>query len=243
MDDAFLAEIERWRDLLAHNIALRNPALSQRELNFAVQMTIDRIIFLRICEDRGIELYGQLQALLNGGDVYARLCRALPQGRRSLQLRAVSLPTRERPGRCARHSDPGLDIDDKPLKDIIEQPVLPRKPLRVLGAARRHPGAGLRAVPGQGHPPDRRAPGRGGRQARGEEGRRGLLHAHLHRGLHRQAYRGQAAARRQSPGRLALGKGAPLRILDPACGSGSFLLGAYQYLLDWYLDGYAADRA
>ncbi|MCC6542774.1 MAG: N-6 DNA methylase [Flavobacteriales bacterium] len=27
---------------------------------------------------------------------------------------------------------------------------------------------------------------------------------------------------------------AELRILDPACGSGSFLLGAYQYLLDWH---------
>ena len=26
VDDAFLAEIERWRDLLAHNIALRNPS-------------------------------------------------------------------------------------------------------------------------------------------------------------------------------------------------------------------------
>ena len=55
MDDAFLAEIERWRDLLARNIALRNPQLNQRELNYAVQMTIDRIIFLRIAEDRGIE--------------------------------------------------------------------------------------------------------------------------------------------------------------------------------------------
>jgi len=30
----------------------------------------------------------------------------------------------------------------------------------------------------------------------------------------------------------------PLRVLDPACGAGSFLLGAYQYLLDWYLDWY-----
>ena len=76
---AFLAEIERWRDLLAHNIALRNPTLSQRDLNFAVQQTIDRIIFLRICEDRGIEPYGTLLALLNGGEVYARLCRSSAQ--------------------------------------------------------------------------------------------------------------------------------------------------------------------
>ena len=29
-----------------------------------------------------------------------------------------------------------------------------------------------------------------------------------------------------------------LRVLDPACGSGSFLLGAYQFLLDWHLDQY-----
>ncbi|MBT5869433.1 MAG: N-6 DNA methylase, partial [Nitrospinaceae bacterium] len=29
-----------------------------------------------------------------------------------------------------------------------------------------------------------------------------------------------------------------LKVLDPACGSGSFLLGAYQYLLDWYRDQY-----
>jgi hypothetical protein len=31
---------------------------------------------------------------------------------------------------------------------------------------------------------------------------------------------------------------APVRVLDPACGSGSFLLGAYQFLLNWYRDRY-----
>ena len=75
MDDAFLEEIERWRELLARNLALRNPGLSQRELNYAVQMTIDRILFLRIGEDRGAEFYGGLMALLNGEAVYERLCQ------------------------------------------------------------------------------------------------------------------------------------------------------------------------
>ena len=70
VDDAFLKEIESWRDALARNIAVRNPSLSMSELNFAVQRTIDRIIFLRICEDRSIEHYGKLMTLLNGVNIY-----------------------------------------------------------------------------------------------------------------------------------------------------------------------------
>jgi len=62
VDDAFLADIESWRTLLARNIALRNPQVAdERQLNFAVQMIIDRIIFLRICEDRQIERENQLR--------------------------------------------------------------------------------------------------------------------------------------------------------------------------------------
>lgn len=34
---------------------------------------------------------------------------------------------------------------------------------------------------------------------------------------------------------------AKLRILDPACGSGSFLIGAYQRLMDWHRDWYVED--
>ena len=47
-------------------------------------------------------------------------------------------------------------------------------------------------------------------------------------------------------GKLCEGKSpkqiSSLRILDPACGSGSFLLGAYQYLLDYHRDWYLKRR-
>jgi hypothetical protein len=73
VDAEFLKEIESWREILAKDIAARNPRLSVRELNSAVQLTIDRIIFLRMCEDRGIESYGRIQSLLNGTNTYHRL--------------------------------------------------------------------------------------------------------------------------------------------------------------------------
>ena len=46
-------------------------------------------------------------------------------------------------------------------------------------------------------------------------------------------------------GKLVQGKtpkeAAACGCLDPACGSGSFLIGAYQYLLDWHRDRYLED--
>src|SRR5713226_2711848 len=44
VDAQFLTEIEEWRAALARNLALRNPKLTVRDLNFAVQRTIDRIV-------------------------------------------------------------------------------------------------------------------------------------------------------------------------------------------------------
>jgi hypothetical protein len=74
VDNAFLAQIEEWRANLARNIALRNKGITQRQLNEAVQLTLDRIIFLRICEDRGVEPYGELRHLLSHkDDVYKGL--------------------------------------------------------------------------------------------------------------------------------------------------------------------------
>jgi hypothetical protein len=139
VDDAFLAEIEKWRDMLARNIALRNPRLSTRELNFAVQRTIDRLIFLRICEDRGIEHYAFLQSLMNGERVYPRLVRhfrdADDRYNSGLFYFSKTGTVPQRVGRsCSEGLSPvfaddrteppdlltlELTIDDKPLKEII----------------------------------------------------------------------------------------------------------------------------
>ena len=64
VDAEFLKDIERWREVLARNLALRNPGIADAsELNDAVQRTLDRLIFLRIAEDRNIEPYERLRGL------------------------------------------------------------------------------------------------------------------------------------------------------------------------------------
>jgi type I restriction-modification system DNA methylase subunit len=128
VDDAFLTEIEDWRDLLARNIAIRNPDLSQRELNFSVQRTIDRIVFLRICEDRGIEEYGRLQALQNGTNAYKRLVQLFSQADDRYNSGLFHFQKEK-----DRHEEPDtlttkIEIDDKPLKDILKRLYYPDSP-------------------------------------------------------------------------------------------------------------------
>ena len=128
VDDAFLQEIESWRDSLARNIALRNPALSQRELNYAVQMLIDRVIFLRIAEDRGIEEYGRLQALLNGTQAYGRLLELFRQA--DERYNSGLFYFRPEPGRPETPDElsPNLALDDKVLHDILRRLYYPDSP-------------------------------------------------------------------------------------------------------------------
>ncbi|NMC60890.1 MAG: hypothetical protein GYA51_16145, partial [Candidatus Methanofastidiosa archaeon] len=73
VDKEFLESLDKWRSYLAVNISWNNKNLSEEEINFAVQQTIDRIIFLRITEDRHIEPYGTLKHSLNHGEFYKNL--------------------------------------------------------------------------------------------------------------------------------------------------------------------------
>ena len=127
VDAAFLEEIAGWREILARIIALRNPDLSTKDLNYAVQAIVDRIVFLRICEDRGIERSMRLQDLLNGERVYPRLCeifRRADERYNSGIFHFEKEPGRESPDTLTL----SLNIDDKPLKEIIKRLYYPDSP-------------------------------------------------------------------------------------------------------------------
>jgi hypothetical protein len=74
-DDFFLKQVRRWRELLASDIHLNAPHLTPRQLTFAVQLFLCRIVFLRICEDREIERYETLKGV--GADTFAGLMEIL----------------------------------------------------------------------------------------------------------------------------------------------------------------------
>ena len=62
-DDYFLRQVRSWRERLAADIHHHSPRITSAELTYVVQLFLSRIIFLRICEDRDIERYETLREL------------------------------------------------------------------------------------------------------------------------------------------------------------------------------------
>ncbi len=52
-DDYFLRQIETWRHRLASEIVKENGGFNEEDINFLIQRLLNRVVFLRICEDRG----------------------------------------------------------------------------------------------------------------------------------------------------------------------------------------------
>ena len=224
--------------VLAQNIALRNPKLTQRELNFAVGRTIDRIIFLRICEDRGIEPEGQLMALQNGTNIYQRLIRIYYSA--DEKYNSGLFHFREEKDRFEPPDDLtlNLSIDDKPLKDIFKSLYYPESPYEfsvlpadILGQVyEQFLGKVIYLTAGH----------RAKVEDKPEVKKAGGVY-------YTPTYIVDYIVK-NTVGKLLEGKNpgprgsaSNIRILDPACGSGSFLIGAYQYLLDWHRDRYIED--
>lgn len=231
VDKEFLLSLNEWRVQLAENIALRNPQLTEDELNYAVQQTLDRLIFLRIAEDRGVEEYARLQGAASSpsagggrGEVYPALFQLFKEADEKYNSGLFDFK-RDR-------LSASLQVDNKVLKSIISQlyyPVSPYEfsvlPVEILGSAYE--------------------------QFLGKQIKLNARHkAEVHdkpevRKAGGVYYTPQYIVDyivAQTVGKLVEGKKpeavAKLKIVDPACGSGSFLIGAYSFLLQWHLAHY-----
>lgn len=233
VDDLFLAQIERWRKSLAADVVSRNRAagLSRNDLSFVVQSTIDRIIFLRFCEDRGLEAQNDLLDAAKGADVYEGL---LTLFRRADQRYNSGLfYFSDEAGRTSFVDTltPSVQIGDDVLRTVVEDLYYPRSPFEfsVMG-------------------PD--VLGRAYEQFLGSEiSFKGATVAVEQKPEVRKAggvyYTPQFVVDyivRSCIGPMLSGKSLPdiakFTVVDPSCGSGSFLVAAYQHLLDWHLGRY-----
>jgi type I restriction-modification system DNA methylase subunit len=228
VDQEFLQSLDSWRSQLAVSLVRANPHLTEEELNFAVQQTMNRIVFLRIAEDRGVEQYDSLRKCV--GDtksadnifynnlfrIFERADEKYNSGLFDFEKDTLSVT---------------LKVENKTLKSIISDLYYPGPydfsvmPVEILGSAyEQFLGKTIRVTSGHSvkieEKPEVRKAG----------------------GVYYTPEYVVDYIVQNTVGKLLEGKtpkdAAKIKIVDPACGSGSFLIGAFQYLLDWHRDYY-----
>jgi type I restriction-modification system DNA methylase subunit len=227
VDKDFLENLTNWRQELASTIHGQNPQYGAHELNEIVQRLLDRIIFIRIAEDRKVIDPLQLWQLVGIWEDSG--------GRRNIMEQLVQLfrDFNERfNGEIFKpHACEEIKIESHVLPKIIRQLYPPKSNYRfdvigveLLGSIyERYLGNTLRITPKrvfiEPKPEVRKAGG--------------------------VYYTPQYIVDyivKNTVGKLVEGKTPKevdkIRILDPACGSGSFLIGAFQFLIDWHLNYY-----
>lgn len=224
VDNEFLKEIEKWRDNLAKNLALRNPNLNISELNYSVQKIIDRILFLIICEYKNIEKYETLNEIAKKDNIYKNLMPYFKEA-----------DDRYNSGIFDFSKDkltPILLIDDKVLREIIVNLYYPKSPydfsvlpIEILGKVyERFLGKTIRLTSSH--------------QAKVEE----KPEVRKAGGVYYTPEFVVDYIVKNTIGKLIEGKTSKqienIKILDSACGSGTFLVRSYTYILNYLLEYY-----
>ena len=224
VDKAFLEEMTEWRSELARNVYKNNPDLSTKQLNEVVQRLLDRIVFIRIAEDRRIIEKNLLRDAVDewkarGGKLHIR------QWLTNLFLRINEDFNGEifKPHLCEQ-----VRYDSEVLTKIVERLNPPKSPyqfdvigVELLGSIyERYLGKTIRVTP---------------KQVRVEE----KPEVRKAGGVYYTPKYIVDYIVQNSVGKIIAGKSPKqierIRILDPACGSGSFLIGAFQYLIDYHV--------
>jgi len=224
VDKDFLQSLDNWRTYLATSISWNNKGLNEDEINFAVQQTLDRIIFLRIAEDRSIEPYGNLKHTIKQGNFYQNLFQQFKQADDKYNSGLFDF---KKDKICS-----SLSIDNKILKNIITELYYPESPyefsvisVEILGYAyEQFLGKVIRITPAH-HAKIEEKP---------EVRKAGGVY-----------YTPQYIVNyivKNTVGKLIENKTpndiSKIKIVDPACGSGSFLIGAYEHLLQCHQSYY-----
>lgn len=71
IDNLFLNQINEWRKALGAEIYKHEPKIDEQQLNDVVQSYLNRVLFLRVCEDRNLEDYQTLLKFANANDFKA----------------------------------------------------------------------------------------------------------------------------------------------------------------------------
>ena len=223
-DAFFLEQIRGWRARLAADIHRNTPGLTSAELTYVVQLFLSRIIFLRICEDRDIERYETLREL-DGDATFDALMEELKRADAFYDSGLF---------RLIDDAQLGVRISDATLGAIIGELYYPASPYtfavvepEVLGEIYEHflgdvieiAGAEVKIV----NKPEVRESG-------------GVIPTprYIADVIAERTLRPLLAER--SPAELA-----DFTIADICCGSGTFLLAAFEILLDHYLTWYLAN--
>jgi type I restriction-modification system DNA methylase subunit len=224
VDEAFLDEMTGWREGLARDIYKNNRDLTAKQLNEVVQRLLDRIVFIRIAEDRRVIERNQLRDVVEewkarGGKLH------IFEGLNDLFHRI----NEDFNGEIFKpHLSEEIRIDSDVLARIIERLYPPKSPYRfdvigveLLGSIyERYLGKTIRVTPKQVRVEDKPEVRKAG-------------------GVYYTPKYIVDYIVRNSVGRIIEGKSPKqiqkIRILDPACGSGSFLIGAFQCLIDHYV--------
>lgn len=231
VDDHFLDDLMAFRRDLARAIVQRNPKadLNESEVNEAVQRIIDRIVFLRIGEDRGIVYPDTLLDLAEKWGSQGSRAPFYPR----LVEHFASFNKPYNGLLFKRHPlSEDLDLSDEVLAGFIEKISVETSPYRfdvipveILGSIyERFLGSVVKVFPS----------GRTTVDEKPEVRKAGGVY-------YTPKYIVDYIVS-QTVGKLLEGRTpeqvALLRVLDPACGSGSFLLGAFtrimDYLAEWF---------
>jgi predicted type IV restriction endonuclease len=237
IDIMFLRHLETARVNLLQHIAIKNPGMTDDELLSAIQLTLDRIVFLRFCEDRSLEPWGALKLAVEASNPKARLEEVYR--RADARYNSGLFHFDDEKGRVAPDAlTLAMEIDDDVLRETVARFYPPESPyafslmpVEVLGRAyetflsfqiSRKAGS----VTLEQKPEVRKA---GGVYYTPEWLATAVVRMTLEPLLESSTLSTIRAPK------------TALRVVDPSCGSGSFLVQAYRHLLDWFLLRYAEE--